>query len=77
MLGVIYRNYSFVDRVWSVTPVINVWIFLVYSPTPLSDAHKVLGGLVICWGMRLSFNFWRKGGYDLTEEDYRWKIVKE
>ena len=27
------------------------------------------------WGLRLTYNFYRKGGYDLSEEDYRWRIV--
>lgn len=31
---------------------------------------------ITLWGLRLSFNFARKGGYNLSEEDYRWKILK-
>lgn len=37
--------------------------------------------LVTIWGLRLSYNFHRKGGYNLIpwkgEEDYRWKILRE
>ena len=35
LLGVAFKNYSFVDRVWSVCPVVNVWVFLLRSPYPL------------------------------------------
>jgi steroid 5-alpha reductase family enzyme len=37
--------------------------------------------LVTIWGLRLSFNFYRKGGYNIIpwkgEEDYRWKILRQ
>ena len=26
---------------------------------------------------RLTYNYWRKGGYNIGSEDYRWKIVKD
>ncbi|KAG2521916.1 hypothetical protein BBO99_00006261 [Phytophthora kernoviae] len=29
------------------------------------------------WGCRLTFNFWRKGGYKLNEEDYRWAVIRK
>jgi steroid 5-alpha reductase family enzyme len=36
--------------------------------------------LVTLWGLRLSYNFYRKGGYNIIpwkgEEDYRWKIFR-
>merc|ERR1719282_4904 len=33
--------------------------------------------LVTLWGIRLSYNFWRKGGYSLSEEDYRWPELRK
>lgn len=27
--------------------------------------------------MRLSFNYWRKGGYSVGSEDYRWEILRK
>jgi steroid 5-alpha reductase family enzyme len=37
--------------------------------------------LVSIWGLRLSYNFWRKGGYSLIpwkgEEDYRWSVLRQ
>lgn len=26
---------------------------------------------------RLTYNYWRKGGYSIGSEDYRWIIVKD
>jgi steroid 5-alpha reductase family enzyme len=33
--------------------------------------------LVAAWGIRLTFNFARKGGYKPGGEDYRWPILRE
>lgn len=33
--------------------------------------------LCTIWGTRLTYNFWRKGGYKWTGEDYRWKIIQD
>ncbi|POM70579.1 Hypothetical protein PHPALM_12958 [Phytophthora palmivora] len=33
--------------------------------------------LTTLWGCRLTFNFWRKGGYKLSEEDYRWAVLRQ
>jgi steroid 5-alpha reductase family enzyme len=33
--------------------------------------------LVTLWGLRLTYNFARKGGYSLSSEDYRWPILKK
>ena len=37
----------------------------------------LIAALVTIWGARLTFNFWRKGGYSWTNEDYRrvWEWV--
>jgi steroid 5-alpha reductase family enzyme len=41
----------------------------------------IMALLVTLWGLRLSYNFYRKGGYSIIpwqgEEDYRWKILRE
>lgn len=31
----------------------------------------------VFWSCRLSFNYWRKGGYNKGSEDYRWEILRE
>jgi hypothetical protein len=73
------RNYSQVDRLWSILPVIYnvhyaVWAHLNGLPT-LKLNHVMAVSLI--WGARLTFNYWRKGGYQVGSEDYRWNIVKD
>jgi steroid 5-alpha reductase family enzyme len=70
----ITHEHSWVDRLWSIVPVVYVWIFAGYSG--LSDPRLlVMAILVTLWGARLTFNFARKGGYS-GEEDYRWPILR-
>ncbi len=65
---------SWVDRLWSIVPVIYVWIFAVSAG--LTDVRlTVMAVLVTLWGARLTFNFARKGGYS-GEEDYRWAVLR-
>ncbi|KAF1834802.1 DUF1295-domain-containing protein [Decorospora gaudefroyi] len=73
------RNYSQVDRVWSMLPVVYnvhyaVWAHLNGLPTVKLDHVMALS---IIWGTRLTFNYWRRGGYQVGSEDYRWNIVKD
>ncbi|KAI3336690.1 DUF1295-domain-containing protein [Xylariaceae sp. AK1471] len=72
------RNYSQVDRFWSLLPAFYnghfaVWAHLNNLPSQRVDL--VLFWTVI-WGARLTFNYWRKGGYEIGSEDYRWEIVR-
>lgn len=74
----INKNYSQVDRLWSIIPVIynchySLWAHLSGLPTQRVD-HAM--AVTVLWGTRLTFNFWRKGGYTKGFEDYRWAIVK-
>ena len=65
---------SWVDRLWSVLPVIYVWIFAGFSS--LHNARlNVMAMAVTIWGIRLTFNLARKGGYTGLE-DYRWPILR-
>ena len=65
---------SWVDRSWSIVPVIYVWIFASYAG--LANARlDVMAVLVTLWGARLTFNFARKGGYRGVE-DYRWAVLR-
>jgi steroid 5-alpha reductase family enzyme len=71
------RNYSQVDKLWSLMPVVYSLITLVAFPSP---RLWIMSFLVTIWGFRLSFNFYRKKGYNIIpwkgEEDYRWKIMR-
>ena len=74
----IFQNYSQVDKLWSTIPIFYVWYFTIESGY---DPRMVLMSIVATiWGLRLSYNFGRKGGYSIYfwkgEEDYRWKELK-
>ncbi len=75
--SLITKDTSWVDRLWSVVPVVFVWIFAVAGIADGADATRliVMAVLVTAWGVRLTFNFARKGGYTGVE-DYRWAILR-
>jgi steroid 5-alpha reductase family enzyme len=72
------HNYSQVDKLWSIMPVIYSLLTLAAYPSP---RLSIMACLVTIWGLRLSFNFYRKGGYNIIpwkgDEDYRWKILRQ
>ena len=76
--GQLTKNYSQVDRLWSTIPIVYCWYFT-YS-SGMVERLILMSVLVSIWGIRLSFNFARKGGFTLIPwkgiEDYRWKILK-
>lgn len=79
--GAITRNYSHVDRLWSILPGVYalVWMQDYYS----NPRYVIAAILVLAWSVRLTANFALKGGYDFNfkkgfyGEDYRWVILKE
>jgi steroid 5-alpha reductase family enzyme len=72
--SLISKDNSWVDRLWSIVPVVYVWVFAIGAG--LSDVRlDVMAGLVTLWGARLTFNFARKGGYS-GHEDYRWPVLR-
>ena len=75
VLSVITGDHSWVDRIWSIIPVVYLWIFA--GAAHLADARlDVMAVLVTAWGARLTFNFARKGGYAPGGEDYRWAVLR-
>ncbi len=70
-------NYSQVDKLWSLMPIVYSWMTVVSFPSP---RLFIMAALVTIWGLRLSYNFSRKGGYNIIpwkgKEDYRWKILR-
>ena len=78
-VGEITRNLSQVDKVWSIMPI--VYSAYTLSAFPTSARVWMMSGLVTFWGLRLSYNFYRKGGYHIIpwkgEEDYRWAVLRE
>ncbi|MBN2658843.1 MAG: DUF1295 domain-containing protein [Spirochaetales bacterium] len=78
--GLFTRNYSQVDRLWSVLPPVYVLIWMKdFSDNP---RYVIAAVLVILWGIRLTTNFALKGGYAFSwrkgfyGEDYRWDVLK-
>ena len=68
-------NVSQTDKLWSITPVVYAWICVVDKRT------FFMAMLVSIWGIRLTYNFNRRGGYRFPriwegDEDYRWEILK-
>lgn len=72
--SLVSKDHSWVDRLWSIVPVVYVWIFAGFAG--FGDARlNLMALLVTLWGARLTFNFARKGGYTGVE-DYRWPILR-
>ncbi len=68
-------NYSQVDKAWSIVPVIYSWIVV------RDDRTLLMAILATVWGVRLTWNFNRRGGYSWPpwtgDEDYRWKYLQD
>ncbi len=77
--GELSKNYSQMDKLWSILPVAYVWIIAGRGGLKLRLVVYAL--IVTAWGIRLTVNFARKGAYRLKfwtgVEDYRWAIVHE
>ena len=74
VLSLITNEHSWVDRIWSIVPVVYLWVFA--GAAGLQDARlDLMAALVTLWGARLTFNFARKGGYTGVE-DYRWAVLR-
>ena len=60
-LSQVTDNYSQVDKIWSLAPLAYVWIVACFGD--FSPRLMTMSLLVTLWGIRLTFNFWLKGGY--------------
>jgi steroid 5-alpha reductase family enzyme len=75
LLAVLTREYSWVDRAWSLLPPGYLWVFAIADG--FADARLVLLAVLgTLWGARLTANFARKGGYRPGGEDYRWAALR-
>lgn len=72
--SVITHEYSWVDRIWSIAPIAYVWIFA--AGGGFSPRLVLMALLATAWGIRLTVNFARKGGYARGGEDYRWAVLR-
>ncbi len=78
LISEITSNYSQVDKLWSLMPIAYSWITAASTSSP---RVLIMASLVTIWGLRLSYNFYRKGGYHIIPwkgaEDYRWQVMRE
>jgi steroid 5-alpha reductase family enzyme len=79
IVGELSRNNSQVDKLWSIVPIYYVW-----HMTAMGDFKPrmiLMSVLVTIWGIRLTYNFARRGAYQWKfwagEEDYRWEILRK
>ncbi|KAF7718429.1 Uncharacterized protein PECH_005908 [Penicillium ucsense] len=72
------RNFSQVDRFWSILPAVYNVHFALWARMSGIQTQTIftIAVLSILWSARLTFNYWRKGGYKIGSEDYRWEIVR-
>ena len=73
------NNYSQVDKLWSIMPLVYTWIVAFQSGW--EPRLVLMAAVVSVWGIRLTYNFSRRGGYSLKfwtgEEDYRWPVLRK
>jgi steroid 5-alpha reductase family enzyme len=79
VVGEISHNNSQMDKLWSILPVAYLWV--IAGKGGFSPRLLMMASLVTLWGIRLTFNFARKGAYHLKfwegKEDYRWQVLRE
>lgn len=78
IVGELTGNNSQMDKLWSLLPIAYTWVIAVKGG--MSTRLVVMAVLATLWGIRLTFNFARKGAYKLKfwegVEDYRWAVVR-
>ena len=78
VVGEITGNNSQVDKLWSIVPIIYVWNMTYLGG--MQERMVLMSILVSIWGIRLTYNFARRGAYQWKfwggEEDYRWEELR-
>ena len=68
-------NLSQVDKLWSILPAVYTWMYVVDKRT------LVMACLSTVWSIRLTYNFYGRGGYSFPpwrgDEDYRWECIRQ
>ncbi|KAI0073665.1 DUF1295-domain-containing protein [Panus rudis PR-1116 ss-1] len=81
-LPTIYTAYFALLPFWPKEPLLYLWP---HTPTEVatevgqrySPRALLMLGLVTIWMCRLSYNTWRRGLFNLHDEDYRWAILRK
>jgi steroid 5-alpha reductase family enzyme len=78
VVSTLSNNYSQVDKLWSTIPIVYAWVAAWESG--FESRIVLMAVLVSIWGIRLTYNFSRRGGYSIRfwtgEEDYRWAVLR-
>lgn len=78
ILSELTKNYSQVDKIWSIIPIIYSWLVAYWGG--MNERLILMAALVTIWGIRLTYNFSRRGAYSWKfwegEEDYRWSVLR-
>lgn len=73
------QNCSQTDKLWSIVPMLYGWYFAYAGHW--QPRLVVMAALISIWGVRLTYNFSRRGAYRLKfwegEEDYRWEVLRQ
>ena len=79
VVGEISRNNSQMDKLWSILPIAYVWVIAVMGGFKWRLLFIAI--VVTLWGVRLTYNFAKKGAYSFKfwsgEEDYRWVYLRK
>ena len=79
IVGELTHNNSQVDKLWSIIPIVYAGYFAYASDW--EPRVTLMSMLVAIWGIRLTYNFSRRGAYSWKfwsgEEDYRWQILRK
>ncbi|MFK7737037.1 MAG: DUF1295 domain-containing protein [Pirellulaceae bacterium] len=78
-IGELTGNVSQTDKLWSLMPIVYTWTVTCFGS--FSPRLVLMSLLVTIWGLRLTYNFAKKGGYQWKiwqgKEDYRWQVLRE
>ncbi len=78
IVGELTGNNSQMDKLWSILPIVYAWI--VVAKSGMNPRLIVMAILITIWGVRLTYNFAKKGAYSIKfwsgEEDYRWIVLR-
>jgi steroid 5-alpha reductase family enzyme len=79
IVGQLTGNHFQVDTLWSIVPIVYAW-YMAYKGD-WNHRKILMAVLVTIWGVRLTYNFARRGAYTWKfwegEEDNRWEILRK
>lgn len=79
IVGEISRNNSQMDKLWSILPIVYTWVIAAMGGMKIRLV--IIAVIVTLWGVRLTYNFAKKGAYSIKfwtgEEDYRWIYLRK